>query len=93
MKRYFLTEAAPSGDLTLGEWHAIDLESHGGKGHVVVLCDDHITAPTDWIALPHLLDSRQAPTHSSLGAVRAPPIASGFELALHFASIHQGFTP
>lgn len=93
MKRYYLAEAAPSGGLPLGEWHAIDLSSHGGSGHAVVLCDDHITAPKDWIALPHLLDSRQAPTHSRLAAVKAPKIASGFDLALHLATIHQGFNP
>ena len=91
MKRYFLTEAAPCG--ALGAWHAIHLESHGGAGFVVVLLDDHVPAPKDWIELPHLLDSRTAPTHSSLAPLNAPALASGFELAMHLGTIHQGFKP
>lgn len=60
MKRFFLVADAdlpgPGGDF--GEWHAIDLGSHGTAGagyHVLVLADQHITAPTAWQAFPHPL--------------------------------------
>lgn len=76
MKRYYLV---PPGLLPhelpdvphVGEYHYIDLDSHGaaGAGHrAVVLFDDRRQVPAGWLALPHLLDAQ-----TTLGSHAAAP--------------------
>jgi hypothetical protein len=108
MKRYYIV---PPGLLPnelpehpfVGEYHYIDLDSHGsaGSGHrVLVLLDQSKAAPADWEALPHLLDSTTtlaSPAHAKhlalLADVGAKDTHGGFTLAKHLATIHPKFEP
>lgn len=63
MKRYFLVcdEEMPCPVAFKGQWHAIQLGSHGecGAGHqLVCLVDEHIVAPAEWVPLPPIYDAR-----------------------------------
>lgn len=59
MKRYFTFEKLP--DPTKynphGMWHAMSLP---GGGYVCVLDEESSQVPSDWVELPHLLDSSPA---------------------------------
>lgn len=114
MKRYFL---APSADMqalaagvnSIGEYHYINLDSHGvaGVGFVVLVMMNDSKAPLPgWQELPHLLDAA-----TTLAAVVAPatpgakaPLAlladvgalathTGYTLAKQLATIHPLFAP
>jgi hypothetical protein len=82
MKRYFLV---PPGLLPhevrdmpyIGEYHYIDLDSHGaaGAGHrALVMMDDKKAAPAGWLPLPHLLDAQTTLADFSAAAVPAPAV-------------------
>lgn len=108
MKRYFL---APPGTLPHevgepllhGEYHYIDLDSHGetGQGHrVVVLMDERKAPHPAWQELPHLLDAQTTLAHAKhaqhlakLSVLGAKPAHGGFTLAKHLATIHPQFEP
>jgi hypothetical protein len=108
VKRYYIV---PPGALPhelpdaphVGEYHYIDLDSHGaaGAGHrVLVLLDQSKTPPADWQELPHLLDAqttlahpKHAPHLAKLSVLGAKPSHGGFTLAKHLATIHPQFEP
>lgn len=108
MKRYFLV---PPGALPhelpeaphLGEYHYIDLDSHGaaGAGHrVLVMCDQSKTPPAEWQQLPHLLDAQTTLAHpkhahhlAKLADLKVKPDHGGFTLAQHLAALHPAFEP
>jgi hypothetical protein len=87
----------------IGEYHYIDLDSHGaaGAGHrVLVLLDDRKTPPASWQELPHLMDAETKLGHAQharhlelLSDVGAKASHGGYALAKHLASIHPSFRP
>lgn len=63
MSRYFIvhSDALPDGVASLGNWHFIELGSHGDAGadhHAVCLLDAHVEAPAAWLALPRITDAK-----------------------------------
>ncbi len=97
MKRYFLSRDLPTDEIhagrQFGEWHAIYLESHGGIGYAVVLCDEHIDAPPDWTELPHILDSRTTLGDTPLHVLGVAPDHTMMDAALKLAAVHRMFRP
>ncbi len=63
MKRYFMVrdEDMPQVHKDLGNFHYIDLATHGEAGYrwnLMCLVDKHVEAPNAWIPLPPLFDTR-----------------------------------
>lgn len=63
MKRYFMVrdEHMPAPEDQFGQYHYIDLASHGTAGfkwNLMCLVDAHIQPRTEWIAFPPLFDAK-----------------------------------
>lgn len=103
MKRYFIvaTEHLPHGEKLggrhLGEYHFVDLESHGGAPgvHALVLLDDAIEPPAEWEALPHLLEQTPIEPHHAahLKGLKVDPDHTAYKAAAALGRIHPKFRP
>lgn len=63
MQRYFLShdEYMPAPEESWGNWHYIELNSHGPAGaewNLLALLDNHITPNPNWFAFPSLYDGK-----------------------------------
>lgn len=108
MKRYFLAPitdmpALAQGQLPFpGEYHYIDLSSHGtaGTGYAAVVLFEHeYEAPAGWSQLPHLLettlmsDPTQAANLAKLADVGVLATHNTFTAAKTMAAIFKPFKP
>ena len=102
MKRYFVAALAnlpPA--VNAGEYHWIDLGSHGAAGAgfaAVVMVDGTRDPDPAWAELPHLLDgtttiAANAAQAARLGVVGVTGAMTGFLIAKALASIHPAFKP
>ena len=84
-----------------GEWHYIDLGSHGdaGAGHHAVVLQERFAPPETWLSLPHILEStkavgRHAPhAHAKLAHVGVLHDHNTFQAAQQLAAIMREFEP
>lgn len=63
MKRYYMVrdELLPTVEQDFGNWHYIDLASHGSAGdkwNLVCLCDNHIQPGDGWLPFPPMYDAK-----------------------------------
>lgn len=104
MKRFFLVPDSlmPAPGQTLGEWHGIDLGTHGAAGaghHAVVLVDPHIEAPSGWEPLPSLLEASTTLQkhgrghHLKLADVGGTGAHTALDVARKLHAIHPHFRP
>ena len=104
MKRYFLVADAnmPALGALMGEWHSIDLGSHGAAGaghHAVVMLDPTVDPPASWVELPELVDARTTLEnhgrrgHAKLADVGVVGTHTTLDVARKLAEKHRAFRP
>ena len=104
MKKYYVVpvESMPP-EMHVGEYHYIDLESHGVAGagyHALVVVNPTGPVPESWHELPHLLDPETTLAHPKhvrhlelLANVGVKDAHTGYALAKHLSTIHVAFKP
>lgn len=99
MKRYYVAPVGSLDDIP-GEFHFVDLGSHGSSGagyHAVVLVSEHVEPPDTWVPLPHLLDAKTNMSKhkhvSHLADVGILPSDDALTTAQKLGAIHKKFAP